>query len=309
MIRHSVIKTFDDIRQSTSVVYFGIPVSIVLKGDFSPNYIATMTDAMEEIEEQMTSDTAKDMFSNINPRTNRQDVNGDEVYAGYIPKAVIQGVITPQTDSKGTTVFNGEGTITIAEVLDGFNAIENGANSDKNRVQSLDNISGVNDYFNEGYNLMCKTYSSVFFNLYKRNELFRPITRLEFAYLTVLCSGYFKGVFESKYPMGISFNWLRPNISVQDYSDWEYYTVSLVSQNKSPSHNIKHYKGERSVTELLSDIKTGRSAIPLPMFMSMVELGVNNLFPYEEYRLEPLRQLTRGEFTYCIVRLMKGEKG
>lgn len=308
MIRHSVVKTFDRVSVSTSVVYFGVPVSIIIKGDLSPKYLADISDSLESIDEHMTSDTAKTMFSEINPRTNKQDVSGDEIYADYIPKAVIKGVITPQTDVSGVTVFNGEGTITIAEILDGFNAIKYGANSDDHRVQSLDNISGVSDYFNEGYNLMCKSYSSVFFNLYKRVELFRPITRLEFAYLTVFCSGYFKGVFESKYPMGISFDWLRPNVSVKDFYDWESYNVSLIARNKAPEHRLKHYTGDRTVTDLLHDIKTGKSAIPLPMFMSMIELGVNGLFPYENSKLEPLRHLTRGEFTYCLSRLMKGEK-
>lgn len=308
MIRHSAVKTFGNVSVSTSVVYFGIPVNIIIKGELSPKYLSEMTDSLEDIEEQMTSDTAKTMFSSINPRTNKQDVVGDEVYASYIPKAVIKGVVIPQTDASGVTVFNGDGTITIAEVLDGFNAVKYGANSDDHRVQSLDNISGISDYFNEGYNLMCKSYASVFYNLYRRNELFRPITRLEFAYLTVFCSGYFKGVFESKFPMGISFNWLRPNVSVKDFADWEHYNVSLIARDKAPDHNVKHYKGERTVTDLLHDIKTGKSAIPLPMFMSMIELGVNNIFPYTDYRLEPLRQLSRGEFTYCLARLMKGDK-
>lgn len=304
MIRHSSIKTFDNITESTAVVYFGIPVSIKISGELDPKYLFDFSDTEDT---KLGTDTAKAMFNSINPRTNEQDVKGDEIYAEYISRAVVKGIITPQTDYSGVSVFNGEGTITLAEVLDGFNAVKYGANSDDHRVQSLDNISGVSDYFNEGYNLMCNSYSSVFFNLYERTELFRPLTRLEFAYLVVFCSGYFKGVFESKYPMGISFNWLKPNVSVRDFSDWEGYKVSLIAKDKAPDHNLKSYKGDRTVSELLKDIKTGKSAIPLPMFMSMIELGVNNYFPYQDSRLEPLRQLSRGEFIYCLAKLMKGE--
>lgn len=315
MIRHSVVKKFGTCTKSTSVVYFGIPVSIILKGDLSPSYIAEVgmeklgitSRDIPDMDENSLIATAKDMFSSINPRTSVEDVSGDEFYASIIPKAIIGGIITPQTDEKGVTLFNGEGTITIAEVLDGFRALKRGVNAGDKRAKSLDNVSNVSDYFNEGYNMLCKSYASVFYNLYERSELFRPITRLEFAYL-VVCSGYFKGVFESKYPMGVTFNWLSPSKYVGRFVDCPRYNVSLVSVGGLPSHNIKHYKGNKSVTEYLSAIKRGYSAIPLPMFMSMVELGVQDLFIYKDDELNPLRQLTRGEFSYCFSKLAKGEQ-
>lgn len=260
-----------------------------------------------DIEESQLIETAVEMFSSINPNTGSIDVRGTEFYAETVPQGVMGGIITPQVSQTGETFFNGDGTVTIAEVLDGFNAIENGANSNKNRVKSLDNISDVSDYFNEGYNRLCKMYCSIFFNLYQRGELFRPITRLELAYLTVVCSDQFESVFSNIFDIGITFDWLKPAQYISNYKDWNKYKVSLYMDGAIPSNNIKDYKGDRSVTEFIEDIKTGKSAIPLPMIMSMVELGVQNLFYYKDMELCPLREVTRGELCYFFTKLAKGE--
>lgn len=318
MIRHSVEKSFSKCKTSVAVVYFNQPLSIVLRGNVKPTFpvakslanIQLENKPLAEIETDLSSydyiEVATEMFSGINPNTGITDVEGTEFYAETVPLGVMGGIITPQIASNGETFFNGDGTVTIAEVLDGFNAIENGANSNKNRVKSLDNVSDVSDYFNEGYNRLCKMYCSIFYNLYQRNELFRPITRLELAYLTVVCSDQFDSVFSNIFDIGITFDWMKPAQYISNYKDWSKYKVSLYMDGAIPSNNIKDYKGSRTVTEFLEDIKTGKSAIPLPMIMSMVELGVQGLFYYKDMELCPLREVTRGELCYFFTKLVKG---
>lgn len=318
MIRHSVEKDFSGIRVTKAIVYLDLPLSIILRGDVQSSYVAVIgceklgiydnEVSIEEVESKLESGDAlpvvKAMFPGTNPVTKQEDVTGNEFYLKDIPFSVIKGIITPQSDDNGTTVFNGEGSITVAEVLDAINAMGCGANSNKSRHKSLDNISNTDDYFNEGYNKLCKTYASAFFNLYERGELFRPITRLEFAYLLVVCLGVYGGVFTSKYQMGVSFNWLKPNAYSSKFKDWQRYSVSLIFNN-SPSYDVKDYKAERSVSELMLDIQRGKSAIPLPMFMSMVELGLRGAFYYKDFTLNPLRQVSRGEVGYCLSKLAK----
>ena len=324
MIRHSVEKSFGGIRPQKTFVFFGLPISVILRGDVQSSYIAmvgreklglhdkdiTVSYVEKLIPNENYLTVVKEMFPDVNPRTNLPDIDGSEFYLDTIPFAIIKGIISPQSDENGTSVFNGEGTITIAEVLDAINAIYKGANSNENRKKSLDNISDVNDYFNEGYNRVCRSQGSVFYNLYERGELFRPITRLEFSYILVVCSGIFNGIFSSKYPMGVSFNWLRPGAYASQFTDWHKYNVSLISRDGSLCHNVKEYKGmDRSMTDLLMDIKSGKSAIPLPMFMSMVELGIQGYFYYTDYALEPLRQVSRGEVSFCLTKVVsKGEE-
>lgn len=294
MIRHSVEKSFKKCEVTKAVVYFDLPICITLRGGIN----------IDEL--QLEDVSIKEMFSSNNPLTGRADITGNEFYIDTIQEGVSSGIILPQVSDTGATIFNGNGTVTLAEVLDGINAIKNGANSNKCRRKSLDNISGETDYFNEGYNILCQRYSSLFYNLYERSELFRPITRLELAYIIVMCTDYFESAVANKYTVGISFDWLRPMSAIKVYEDWQDYKVSLYFNGNNPSVDIKDYKDSRSITEYLYDIKSGKSAMPLPMVMSMVELGVHNIFYYEDMLLNPLREVTRGELCYCLTRLAKG---
>lgn len=305
-IRHSVVKTFDTCVTSKAVVYYGIPVCVQLYGNLSSDYIEglkklsleekPLTDLDIRVSDEDLSQTAKEMFPN-------NDVSGNEFYARTIPIGVAGGIITPQIDSEGNTVFNGEGSISLAEVLDGLNAIFYGCNSNQQRKKSLDNISDVSDYFNEGYNLLCTGYSAPFYNLYRRDELLRPITRIELAYILVVCSGIFGSIYEGAYKMGVSFNWLRPYLNISSFADWNKYKVSLMVKDNRLVSDIKEYKDTRSMSDYISDIQDGMTAIPLPMMMSLLELGVQGLFYFEGMKLSPLRQVTRGEVCYLITKL------
>lgn len=313
-IRHAAEKSFGSSVINKSIVYYDVPILIQLRGDVSSSY--TIANEKLGLEKASFSDldstdfsredyikTAKDMFPDVNMATRAVDVSGDEFYAEYIPKAVVGGIITPQISENGTTLFNGDGTVSIAEVLDGINAIDMGCNSNVCRKTSLDNISNVDDYFNEGYNLCCWGYSSPFFNLYTRAELLNPITRIELGYIVVMCSGVFDSIFKGSKDMGISFDWLKPMSVISKFDDWNSYNISLVSKDGVPKYDIHEYKGTRTMCNYIDDIHSGRSAIPLPMIMSLLELGVNNLFYFEDSRLNPLKQVSRGEICYLLTKI------
>ena len=255
------------------------------------------------------------MFPNENPKTKRNDINDDAYYTPYIPLVVLTGVMLPQLDDVNRVFFNPEGTVSVAEFLDSLNAIKFGANSNISRKKTIDNISNEDDYFNEGYQACLRGVSSPFFNLYRRDELLKPITRIEVAYLTVICWESFinkyNNIYGNSYYMGINFDWEHPFNEVKKYIDGQDYKVTKVVIDKDfdvVSLNIKDYKGNRTMSAYKQDIKNGVSAIPLPMYMSMLELGIVNLFNYKEIntlRLSPLKELSRGELCYFVNQLAR----
>lgn len=319
-IRQVARKQFGSVDSNKSVVYFGVPICIQIRGDTGDDLVKDLEKlGMEQKPLSQLSligkdfeksiDTAKEMFSYTDPVTGESDVTGEEFYASYIPKGILGGILVPQKTVTGDSVFNGNGTVSIAEFLDSLNAIEHGINSDVNRSLSLDKISNVDDFFNEGYNLCCWGYSSPFFNLYTREELLKPITRLELSYIIVCCSGLYKSVFGSYHGIGISFNWLEPFDYVSSFKDWNKYRVSLIQAEPNvPEFSIKKYMKGRTVTEFLDDIKSGKSAIPMPMLMSLVDMGVQDLFYFEQSNLSPMMQVSRGELCYVLTRLVEKDK-
>ena len=85
-------------------------------------------------------EVALQLYPNINPNTYREDVIRDAFYTPYIPLISLTGCVPPQTKD-GKAYFNPDGTLTIAEFLDGLNSIKYGANSNRTRKKTLDNIS------------------------------------------------------------------------------------------------------------------------------------------------------------------------
>lgn len=260
---------------------------------------------------ELMKDVASTLFPHLNPNTHREDISRNAFYTPYIPLVTLTGCIPPQTKD-GNAYFNPEGVVTIAEFLDGLNSIKYGANSNSSRKKTLDNISNESDYFNEGYQSCLRGISSPFFNLYTREELTKPITRLELAYITVICWTQFIEKFNNLYGgsfyLGITFDWEVPAEVLSDYEDGFDYKVSKISIDENYeviSLNVKDYLAGKTMTEYKQDLQDGVCAIPMPMFMSMLELGVLDLFYYEYNRLDPLKEVSRGELTYFLSKLAK----
>ena len=261
-----------------------------------------------EIDKQLR-EVAVEMFSGVNPLTNREDVSTSEVYTSSIPIVVITGTFPPQYDSEDNSYFNPEGCVTVAEFLDSLNAIKFGSNSCISRKKSLDNVSDEKDFFNEGYQSCLNMYSSPFYNLYTRSELLQPITRLELAYLTVICWDRFKNkygsVFTGEHDIGVTFSWNNSYDLLDSFEDGFNYKVSkrMLDDNKILSINIKDYMNGYSITDFKNRIQTGVSSIPYPMFMSLLELSSLDLFYFEGSCLNPMKEVSRGELSYFLVRL------
>lgn len=256
-------------------------------------------------------DIASEMFPNINPNTGKSDIDPDSFYAPYVPLVTLTGCMTPQVKDD-VVFFNPDGVVTVAEFLDGLNAIKYGCNANNMRRKTLDNISTERDYFNEGYNSALRGISSPFFNLYTRAELMTPITRLELAYITVICWSQFMDKYNSlyggSYYLGITFDWEVPHDILSRYEDGFDYKVSRYSVSEEHdviSLDIKDYRSDRTMEEYREALLRGVAAIPLPMFMSMLELGVLDLFMYENRRLDPLKEVSRGELCYFLARIAK----
>lgn len=258
------------------------------------------------------NELAMSMFPSLNPLTGVADVCSDTFYSHLIPLVSLTGIIPPQLDEDNVAYFNPTGSITVAEFLDSLNAIKYGSNSNMARRKSLDSLSSETDFFNEGYNSCLGGISSPFYRLYTRKELMMPITRLELAYITVVCWYDFINKFEhinsGTYSLGINTNWETPSRYVgkfKDGYDFKVFKKILDSDFSIVSTDIHDYKGDSSMEEFKKLLKTGSKALPLPMFMSLFELDALDLFYFEGNNLDPLREVSRGELTYFLVKLAK----
>lgn len=255
-------------------------------------------------------DITKEMFPHKNVLTGRPDIEEKKYYVPYVPFVVLTGVVLPQLDKDEKAYLNPEGTVSVAEFLDSLNSIRYGCNANNQRRKTLDNLSDEEDYFNEGYNSCLTGISSPFFNLYTKDELLKPITRGEMAYIIVLCWKKFlekyNTVYGGDYDLGITFDWNAPQDYVGLFTDGYDYKVSKIIKNKEYniiSLDLKDYKGRRSIREYIESLKSGSKAIPMPMYMSLIELRVLGLFHFEENEIAPLKEVSRGELCYLVTKL------
>lgn len=289
--------------------------NILLNSDGSmKNLIGVVNSSGDIFNDRVVEDGLKQLvgklFSNKNPLTNEKDVYRTSSYASSIALVVLTDTLPPQRDSKGNVYFNPRGTVTVAEFLDSLNAIKFGSNSDITRKKSLDNVSDEKDFFNEGYQSCVTHYSSYFYNLYTRKELFRPITRMELAYITVLCwsefSKKYNSVHSGRYILGININWGNTRSLILNFEDGCNYNVSkkLVYNDKVISTNIKDYL-IGSISDTVQEIRKGVISIPYPMFMCLFELDVLDLYNFKDTGLNPVKEVSREELAYFLVHLAK----
>ena len=260
---------------------------------------------MSPIKEDM-QEVISNTFVETNPYTGLKDTQINAFYSVYVPLIFFCKVIPPQLEDN-KLYFNAEGSITIAEVLDSINAIFYEYNSFKNRKTTLDGVSIETDFFNAGYNLLLDSYTNPFYNLYSRYELLRPITRVELAYILVCCLSIYKQLFGGlvceDYTLGNSFNWLQAEEIQSNYEDGFSYELELKYDESSFSIDLKDYKGSKFLTDFLEEIKRGTSKLPIPLYMSLLEIGEQDLFYFQDFKLEPLNEVTRGELCYTLIKL------
>lgn len=285
--------------------------------------LSDMIDSDDSLRKSL-SDLSVSMFHKVNPKTGAEDVKHSDVFAPYIPFVVVSGALPPQLDFSSSTYFNPKGTVDVARALDSLNAISEGFASNKCRKLSIDYVSNDSDFFNEGYNKCLDTVASPFFRLFSRSELLTPITMAELCYLIVVCFRPFREVYGSvngysdvnKNNMGIALDWEHPKKILREYrqkfSDLSDYVVTRCSietytkddEVKSVLDiNIKSYLNGRTMTDFRSDLLSGKSALPLPYLMSMLELINAGILNVSGKELAPLREVSRGEFSQILVSL------
>lgn len=228
------------------------------------------------------------------------------------------GILTPQVDETGKTKLNYRGTVSIAEFLDSLNAIKYGANANNRRKKTLDRISNESDYFNEGYRDCVRDITAPFFNLYTRSELTMPITRMEVAYILMICWSRFVDLFkvlqkkDNEFYLGYSFDWENPAAELEKFEDGFSYKVTKCTVNREydvVSLDLKDYGlPDRTMKEYISDMEEGKSAIPMPLFMSLVEIIKLNCLSDKNNKLNPFDEITRLELSCLLLGLVDALK-
>ena len=259
---------------------------------------------------------ATNMFSNVNPKTGKLDIDVDDYTTRFIPLVVLTDTIPPQVENDNI-YYNPKGTVSIAEFLDGLNAIKYGMNSNKTRKKTLDNISTEDDYFNEGYNECLRGMSSFFYNLYTREELLQPITRCEMAYIITLCWNQFlskySDLYGGRFYLGYTFDWEHPLDSLICYKDGTDYKISKIVKDEDMSTvslDLREYKGINTMGQYKQNMLSGTSPIPIALFMPLIELDNLGVFNFETeskdgFELAPLKEVSRGELAYVLTQLAR----
>lgn len=258
---------------------------------------------------------ARKMFPNINPKTNTADISpfADKhtmsMYK-YAALACVSGAMYPQYDDNGNTYFNPDGVVTVGEFIDSLLAIKTGATDGSHAKKSLDSMSNEGDFYNEGYNNILYGFSSPFYRLYDRREMTQPITRFELAYITVACWADFTvkydNIYSGAYRVGVNADWLHPERYVGKYKDgcdYKVYKKCFKTEiGNIPSYDLNDYRGTDSMSAFRQEIQSCKKAIPLPMFMSLIELGILDLFDFGG-NLAPTKEVSRLELAYFLSRL------
>lgn len=254
------------------------------------------------------AETALNMFPHTNPNTGLPDIDLDSKYTPYIPLVIATNTMSTQIDGD-KVYFNPQGTVSIAEFLDGLNAIKYGMNSNRLRKKTLDNISDEEDYFNEGYNECLNGLSGLFFNLYTRKELLQPITRCEMAYIITLCWTQFmdkyNGLYGGQFYLGFNFDWENPVDMLVLYEDGVEYKISKIIKDTEYniiSLDVRDYKSIYSMEQFKQNMKNGINAIPISLFMPLMELDILGIFDFDG-ELAPLKELSREELAYTLTKL------
>lgn len=260
---------------------------------------------------------AESLFPHINPNTRNKDVQSGTYYSYMIPIVTATGVVPPQQDEKGRYYFNPNGVVSRADFIDMLNAIKYGSNQHSKYKTSLDRVVRQEDFFSAGYDALVRGYSSPLYKLYTKRELMSPITRAELAYITVVCWKEFTRDIPlrgGRIPVGVHVDWEQPKIYMRKFSDASKLRIARKRSDKIELDkdvqsmlltDIKPYRGNRSMTEFIKQIRSGNALLPLPMFMALVELDYMGMFYFANKEIAPVREVSRGEITFFIMNLAK----
>lgn len=260
---------------------------------------------------------AESLFPHINPNTRNKDVQSGTYYSYMIPIVTATGVVPPQQDEKGRYYFNPNGVVSRADFIDMLNAIKYGSNQHSKYKTSLDRVVRQEDFFSAGYDALVRGYSSPLYKLYTKRELMSPITRAELAYITVVCWKEFTKDIPlrgGRIPVGVHVDWEQPKIYMRKFSDSSKLRIARKRSDKIELDkdvqsmlltDIKPYRGNRSMTEFIKQIRSGNALLPLPMFMALVELDYMGMFYFANKEIAPVREVSRGEITFFIMNLAK----
>lgn len=260
------------------------------------------------------SEAVKSIYNQINPQTGTADIDANSKLTPYIGLVTFADAMSPQYDDSGNAYFNPNGVVSVGDFLSSLSAIKIG--EDEASVSaSLDGMSDVGDFYNAGYNMCLETLGSPFYRLYSRTDMTTSITRAELAYILVVCWSDFTDkydtVYSGRFPVGVNLNWNNPSKYIGKFKDGRSYKVYKKCHETDVGRiiavDLNFYKGEEvNMASFRQQIKSGEKGIPLPMFMSLLEIDALDIFPFfDEVSLEPMKEVSRGELAYILVKLSK----
>lgn len=170
-------------------------------------------------------------------------------------------------------LVNALGTVSVAELLYGIGCLKEVSDEGV-----TDEAVRKDDYFSNGY-FSCQPRIS---GMYSREELVQPVTRLELAYLTLICWNGFQRKPWDEPEYGVLFPWMGYSVSeYPDLPDFERVPDSCVC-------NMKEHVGKAASGEELASLDEAMSLVTL------AKMGILTC----DNGLEPFRQVTREEF--CV---------
>jgi hypothetical protein len=275
--------------------------------------------------QSQVNEAVKRAFPYTNPNTGKPDFTGNEWYAKYVGLGVASGMIGGRSiDAK--LFFDGTAEVTRAEFLKMLYFCAAGRDGEYKYGDTLDkaSIDGIvtkTDWYRQAYNYFVVTSASPLYGLYRKEELAKPITRAEMAYITARCWRLWGGIeanSNSKYRTGYFADWSKPEAYKNIFSDLQidvetkYITsvveneTGVVGSSKRISSNLKDYLNGRSVSKVVSDTSVNKSSLPLPLYMSIFELNKRGIINgFGNGQVGALKTLTRAEALTVVFNISK----
>lgn len=268
------------------------------------------------------NEAVKRSFPYTNPSTGKPDFTGNEWYAKYVGVGVASGMIGGRVHNN-KLYFDGTAEVTRAEYIKMLNFCVTGVHDEiggEFDKASIDGVASKSDWYRLAYNQFVTSPVSTLYKLYTKEELSKPITRAEMAYITVSWTHWrsIEAGFTSKFKTGHYADWNNPDLYKNIFSDMNYqldksYITSVVEdesgvagQDTRISTRLRDYLKGRTMSKVISDAVSRKKPLPLPLYMSIFELNKSGVLKgFGNKQVGALKTLTRAEALTIVFNISK----
>lgn len=253
------------------------------------------------------------VFPYEDPITKKPEFTGEESYA----KDVALGLAFNLFDTKnigGKLYFSANDTVSRLEFLHMLLSVNIWADIDVKKQlsripsKSLDGVLSSKDKYFLDYTQYVTWRGCALYRLYTKSELYAPVTNMEAAYLVAQVWGHLPDSISKK------LNWDKPYLYKSVFKDlkyklqYRYYTDTVESSTgritrtkKCVSHYLNDYKGKGTVDQLIKNVVSKKSAMPIPLYMSLVELNKQGVLTPSNKMSNASKNLTRLEALKMVI--------